>query len=70
MEKNFKKRPALVLRSFDDKDLLVCKITSQLYQTEFDVLIESWKESGLMLPSVIRVHKMATLESETVDLTK
>jgi len=66
--KSFKKRPALIINDFYDNDIIVCRITSQIYQTQNDVLIDSWKESGLKLPSVIRVHKLATLEKEMVEL--
>ncbi len=31
-------------------------------------MIYNWEKSGLKLPSVIRVHKMATLEKELVEL--
>lgn len=64
----FKKRPALVIHASEDKDLIVCRITSQLYNTAFDVPIENWEDSGLKLPSIIRVHKIATLEMDLVEL--
>jgi mRNA interferase MazF len=63
----FKKRPALILNDFNDHDILVCRIISQTYTTSFDVDINNWKESGLKLPSVIRVHKLATLEKDMVE---
>lgn len=31
-------------------------------------MIDSWKESGLKLQSVIRVHKLATLEKDMIEL--
>ena len=58
----FKRRPALVLKDFDDGDMLVCRITSRIYSSEFDIFLDDWLNFGLRLPSVIRVHKMATLE--------
>jgi mRNA interferase MazF len=67
--KSFKKRPALIINDFDDGDILVCRITSQIYETPFDVFIENFKKSGLKLPSVIRVHKLATLDKEIVEAT-
>ena len=66
--KTFKKRPALVINDFNDGDVIVCRITSQIYQTEFDVFIDDWEKSGLKLPSVIRVHKIATLEKDMVEV--
>lgn len=65
--KNYKKRPALVISDFSDGDVLVCKITSQLYNTKWDILVNDWEKSGLKLPSVIRVHKLATLEKELIE---
>ena len=67
--KNYKRRPALIINDFDDGDIIVCRITSQIYNTPFDVYIDRWKESGLKLPSVIRVHKLATLEKDLVEAT-
>ena len=66
--KTFKKRPALIINDFDDGDVVVCRITSQIYHTQNDVLIDDWKKSGLKLPSVIRVHKLATLEKDLVEV--
>jgi mRNA interferase MazF len=64
---NHKKRPALVLNDFNDGDIIVCRITSQIYKTRQDVLIHDWEVAGLKLPSVIRVHKIATLEKEMME---
>lgn len=65
--KTFKKRPAFVLKDFEDGDILVCRITSQIYKTKNDVMIDNWQQSGLKLPSIIRVQKIATLEKSMVD---
>ena len=66
--KTFKRRPALIINDLNDGDIIVCRITSQIYKTENDVMIDNWEKSGLKLPSVIRVHKLATLEKEMVEL--
>lgn len=65
--KTFKKRPALILFDSQDGDILVCRITSQFYSSDFDLEIKEWKTSGLKLPSVIRIHKLATLEKSMVE---
>ena len=65
--KNYKKRPILVILDTGDNDMVVCRITSKIYNTEFDFKIEDWKESGLKLPSIIRLHKIATLEKDLID---
>jgi mRNA interferase MazF len=62
-----KRRPALVLLDVGDPDIVVARITSQLSQTQCDVLLRDWQQAGLMLPSVVRVHKVATLEKQLVE---
>jgi mRNA interferase MazF len=64
---NFKKRPAIVINEFDDGDIIVCRITSQLYNSDYDYYLENWSETGLKLPSVVRVHKIATLDKSLVE---
>jgi len=64
----FKKRPALILNDFNDGDILVCRITSKIYNSSYDIYIDDWEKTGLKLPSVIRVHKIATLERDMVEL--
>lgn len=51
---------------FNDGDIVVCRITSQLYNIKYDFKIENWISAGLKLPSVIRVHKIVTLEKSMV----
>jgi len=67
--KNYKRRPALIISDIDDGDILVSRITSQIYETPFDVYLDNWEKFGLKLPSVIRVHKLATLEKDLVEAT-
>ena len=38
----------------------------QIYQTSFDVIINDWQNANLLAPSVIRCHKIATLEKNLV----
>ena len=58
----------MTINDFNDDDIIVCRITSKIYKTSFDVYIDNWDKSGLKLPSVIRIHKLATLEKEIVEL--
>lgn len=58
----------MVINDFGDGDIIVCRITSKIYETKNDVFIEKWEDFGLKLPSVIRVHKLATLKKNMVDL--
>ena len=38
-----------------------------MYETEFDFKVKYWEKCGLKLPSVIRLHKIATLEKNIVE---
>lgn len=65
--KTFKKRPALIINDFEDGDIIVCRITSQIYNTKNDLFVDEWEKFGLKLSSVIRVHKLATLDKNMVE---
>lgn len=62
-----KRRPALVLLDTGDADIVVARITGQIARTTFDVELVEWRKAGLLLPSVVRVHKLATLEKRLVE---
>ncbi|PJH75015.1 MAG: growth inhibitor [Anaerolineae bacterium CG_4_9_14_0_8_um_filter_58_9] len=62
-----KRRPALVIFDAGDEDIVVARVTSQAVQTVFDVKLVEWQQAGLLLPSVVRVHKVATLEKRLVE---
>jgi len=64
----FKKRPALIIKDTNDGDVIVCRITSKLYNTEYDIALKNWDQYGLKLPSVIRVHKIASIEKDMIDV--
>ncbi len=64
---SFKKRPALIIKDTNDGDVIVCRITSKLYNTKYDIELKNWSQNGLQLPSVIRVHKIASLEKNMID---
>ncbi len=57
-----KRRPALVLLDAGGGDIVVARVTSQQVQTGYDVRLIEWKRAGLLLPSVVRLHKLATLQ--------
>lgn len=56
-----KTRPVLVLFDFR-QDVLICRITSKIYSTPFDVQVASWQKAGLLKPSVIRLNRLVTVE--------
>ena len=62
-----KRRPALVILDTGDEDIIVFRVTSQGTQTDFDVELVEWHQAGLQIPSVIWVHKVATLEKRLVE---
>jgi mRNA interferase MazF len=61
-----KRRPVAVVYDSEDADLLVAPITSHVARTRFDVTVTQWQQSGLRLPSVVRVDKLATIEKTTI----
>ncbi|WOK05666.1 type II toxin-antitoxin system PemK/MazF family toxin [Imperialibacter roseus] len=63
-----KRRPPLVISDFEDGDIIVCRITSRLYQIAFDIVLTNWEKAGLKLPSIVRIHKIATLTKNMVEL--
>ncbi|AFY44599.1 type II toxin-antitoxin system PemK/MazF family toxin [Nostoc sp. PCC 7107] len=63
----FKLRPVLLLLDTGDNDVIVARITSQITQTAFDVEIIEWQQAGLMRPSVVRLHKLNTVEKRLLE---
>jgi mRNA interferase MazF len=61
-----KRRPALVLLDSDDGDVLVARITSKEYDSPYDILIDGWNESGLLIPSYTRLHKLIAVEKSLI----
>lgn len=53
--------------STGDDDIVVSPITSQITQTAFDVEIIEWQQAGLTRPSVVRLHKLNTIEKSLVN---
>lgn len=62
-----KKRPALIIKDTKDGDVIVKRITSQLKDTAEDIEIVNWKESGLLIPSNIRIHKISTISKKLIE---
>jgi mRNA interferase MazF len=61
-----KQRPALVLLDTGDDELVVARVTTQAYQTPHDVFLTDWRRAGLLAPSVVRLHKVATLAKSRI----
>lgn len=62
-----KRRPALVLLDTGDDDIVVARVTGQIPQSSYDVSLANWQQAGLRIPSVARLHKLATLEKQLVE---
>jgi mRNA interferase MazF len=56
-----KRRPAMVVADTGDEDLPVARVTTQAARDNFDIEITEWKLAGLLAPSVVRLHKLATI---------
>jgi len=61
-----KLRPALVLLDNGDADVLLARVTTQLQTGPFDVPLTDWQQAGLLAPSVVRVHKLATISKTRI----
>jgi mRNA interferase MazF len=61
-----KKRPALVLIDTGDQDVLLARVTTQSYTTPNDVTLHHWSQAGLIAPSWVRLHKLATVDKVLV----
>jgi mRNA interferase MazF len=49
-----------------DPDVLLARVTTQLYASQFDVSIAEWSNAGLLAPSVVRLHKVAAIERSLI----
>ncbi len=56
-----KPRPALVILDTGDADVVLARVTTQPHSTPWDVPISAWQHAGLLAPSIVRLHKLATL---------
>ncbi len=65
--KEAKHRPALVLLDIGDNDVVVARVTTHRTRDKFDIEIKKWQEAGLRAPSIVRLHKLATLEKQLID---
>jgi mRNA interferase MazF len=63
----FKKRPAMIILDTEDDDVIVSRITSKINSSKYDCEIKDWKKAGLLFPSSIRLHKIATIEKQIIE---
>jgi mRNA interferase MazF len=63
-----KPRPALVILDSGDADVLLARVTTQSWKTNYDVALVAWRQAGLLAPSIVRLHKLATLSKSRIQL--
>jgi mRNA interferase MazF len=61
-----KLRPALVVFDCGDNDVIVARMTTQPYRTAWDVEVTDWRNSGMLGPGAIRMHKLASIEKALI----
>src|SRR5437867_12594286 len=61
-----KNRPALVVLDTGDADVVVARVTTQPHSSASDVVVVDWQAAGLLAPSIIRLHKLATLDKQLI----
>lgn len=59
-------RPCVVLLDTADDDFVAAPVTSRLRVSDYDLPIHQWREAGLNVVSVIRVHKLTVLSKDEV----
>ena len=62
----YKLRPGLVILDTGDDDCMVAKITSREQSSTYDVALLEWRQDGLIKPSIVRLHKLHTLEKTAI----
>jgi mRNA interferase MazF len=59
----YKQRPVVLVGNelAVDLDIIMAPVTSQEARGQFDVVLEYWKEAGLVKPSIVRANKITTI---------
>lgn len=63
-----KNRPVVVVGNelVIDVDVLISPVTSHAARGEFDVVIEHWREAGLLKPFVARTSKLSAIPRSSI----
>ena len=56
----------MVVVDTGDDDLVVARVTTAQHQTPHDASIGNWQRAGLLASSIVRLHKVATLEKTLI----
>ena len=54
------------VKYYRDNDAVFIRITSKERPGKFELKISGWKQAGLLKPSVIRIHKIAALQTDLI----
>lgn len=61
-----KRRPSVVVYDSRDADVVIAKLTTKSRSSACDVALGDWAAAGLRAPSVLRLHKLLTIEKAMV----
>lgn len=62
-----KRRPVVVLSvENDNEDVIVCAVTSKVYNGAYDIAAPDSPETGLKVPSTVQFDKIATLAKTVI----
>ena len=62
-----RRRPGLALYDAGDEDVMLARITTQKPRHRTDIRLSDWKATGLVVESVVRLSKVATIKKSLVD---
>ena len=60
------RRPAIVVADTGDQDILLARVTTQKSRDKFDLELVDLKSAGLLATSVVRLHKLATINKSLI----
>jgi mRNA interferase MazF len=49
-----------------DADVVIARLTTKSRQSQEDVTLNDWASAGLRAPSIVRLHKLLTIEKSMV----
>ncbi|MGH2534755.1 MAG: type II toxin-antitoxin system PemK/MazF family toxin [Thermomicrobiales bacterium] len=65
-DQRIKHRPALVILDTGNADVVVARVTTRIHESPHDVTILEWEAAGSLASSVVRLHKVATIEKSLI----
>ena len=64
-----KQRPVVIVGNelALDIDVIIAPVTSQKSINQFDIVLEYWKDTGLLKPSVVRTSKVTSIHGTEIE---